>query len=563
MLRALALQAICHYDFVSSSPSSVPAVLDPSFHIDNFAREHLPPADLWPAMAGGATYPRRMNAAAELLDRAVANGFADRPCLHTLSESWSYARLLETANRIARFLVEDFGLVAGNRVLLRAPNNPMLAACWLGVLKAGGVVVATMPLLRAPELAYALSKARIQFALCDARLAGELASACEGFPQVKTCLFGTDAPDGLEARIARNSAHFDNVILSHDDVALIAFTSGTTGPAKATAHFHRDLLAICDHFPAPLFDPKPDDVFAGSAPFAFTFGLGALLLFPLRFGASSVLLENATPETLLDVVIRRDVSILFTVPTLYRTMAPLVAGHALPRLRICVSSGEHLSAAMQQYWKDATGLTLLNSIGSTEMLHAFIAMRPGENRPGAAGRPLPGFQARIVDAQMREVAIGEVGRLAVRGPTGCRYLDDAERQKTYVRGGWNLTGDAFCADADGYFWYHARTDDMIVSAGYNISASEVEEVLLQHVAVRECAVVGTQDEARGQVVTAFVVLSEAARGSEDLTRALQDFVKSTIAPYKYPRVIRYLDTLPRTTSGKVQRNILREHQSSL
>lgn len=539
-------------------------MLDPSFHADQFAREHLPPADLWPVLEPALrNYPARMNAAAELLAIAAAKGFSQRPCLHTLSESWSYDRLSDAADRIAAVLTKDFGLVPGNRVLLRSPNSPMLAACWLGVLKAGGIVVATMPLLRAPELAHALSKASIQFALCDVRLAEELTAACGAFPHVGLCFFGTDAAEGLEARMSANGVGFDDIIVSRDDVALIAFTSGTTGPAKATMHFHRDLLAICDHFPGPMFDPQPDDVFAGSAPFAFTFGLGALLLFPLRYGASSVLLEKATPETLLDALERRRASIVFSVPTLYRGMTSLVAGRDLSRLRVCVSSGEHLSAAVLNGWREATGLTLLNSIGSTEMLHAFIAMRPDDDRDGSVGRPLPGYRAAVVDEEMKEVAAGEIGRLAVRGPTGCRYLADEARQEEYVRDGWNLTGDAFSADADGYFWYHARTDDMIVSAGYNISGSEVEDILLRHPAVRECAVVGTQDAARGQLVTAYVVLREFAQPSDELTRALQDFVKSAIAPYKYPRLIEYLGALPRTTSGKVQRNILREKSATL
>lgn len=517
--------------------------------------------ELWPVLEGldsaRHAYPKRMNAAAELLDKAVANGFGARPCLHGPDGSWSYAELLDKANRIAGVLTNDLGLVPGNRVLLRSPNNPMLAAAWLGVVKAGGIVVATMPLLRAPELSHIIAKAAIDFAICDARLSDELREAARSAPALKTIHFNDAALEGLEARMARQPAHFENVIASHDDVALIAFTSGTTGPAKATMHFHRDLLAICDYFPGAVFEPKPDDVFAGSAPFAFTFGLGALLLFPLRVGAASILLEQAKPDRLIEQMEKYRASILFTVPTLYRAMTPLTAGRDLSALRVCVSSGEHLPQAVLADWKDATGCNLLNSIGSTEMLHAFLAMRPDDPLCGAVGRPLPGFRARIVDENMNDVAPGEVGRLAVRGPTGCRYLDD-ERQKKYVRDGWNLTGDAFRADADGNFWYHARTDDMIISAGYNISGSEVEEALLRHHSVRECAVVGRADGARGQVVTAFVVLQDGTKADGALTQSLQDFVKSAIAPYKYPREIEYLDALPRTTSGKIQRHVLRD-----
>ena len=484
-------------------------MLDASAYPDTFARDHLPPPHLWPVFdreaLDAANYPKRMNAAAELLDAAVAAGFGERPCIRTLTEVWTYNRLLLEANRIAAVLVEDLGLVPGNRVLLRSANSPMMAACWLAVIKAGGIAVATMPLLRSRELSYMIGKARIEFALCDARLADELIAAVT--PQLKVLLFNTDAADGLEAYAARKSGAFNNVMASHDDVALIAFTSGTTGAAKGTLHFHRDVLAICDTW-QPVLKTTPDDVFAGSAPFAFTFGLGALLLFPMRHGASSVLLEQATANGLLQAIQQHGVTTLFTVPTLYRTMTPLTAQFDVSSLRICVSSGEHLPASVFEAWRAATAHRIVNSIGSTEMLHAFLAMPVEGAGPGPVGVPLPGHQAMVVDEDMKPVPMDTIGRLAVRGPTGCRYLADDARQEKYVRDGWNLTGDAFRQDKDGLFWYHARSDDMIVSAGYNISGAEIEEVLLDHPAVRECAVVGVPDAERGQIVKAFIVLAE-------------------------------------------------------
>jgi 2-aminobenzoate-CoA ligase len=534
-------------------------MLDASAYSDTFARDHLPPAHLWPVFDQKALdavgYPKRMNAAAELLDAAIAAGHGDRPCIRTLTEVWTYNDLLARANCIAAVLVEDLGLVPGNRVLLRAANSPMMAACWLAVLKAGGIAVATMPLLRSRELSYMIGKARIDFALCDGRLADELKAAVT--PALEVLYFGTDDADGLEARAARKSGKFENVMVSHDDVALIAFTSGTTGAAKGTLHFHRDVLAICDTW-QPVLKTTPDDVFAGSAPFAFTFGLGALLLFPMRHGASSVLLEQATPNGLLQAIQMHGVTTLFTVPTLYRTMTPLTAQFDVSSLRICISSGEHLPASVFENWRAATGQRIVNSIGSTEMLHAFLAMPLDHARAGPVGVPLPGHQAVVVDENMNPVPVDTVGRLAVRGPTGCRYLADDVRQEKYVRDGWNLTGDAFQQDKDGLFWYHARSDDMIVSAGYNISGAEIEEVLLDHPAVRECAVVGVPDAERGQIVKAFIVLAEGQAAGEAMTKALQDQVRNTIAPYKYPRAVEYRETLPRTTSGKIQRNVLRE-----
>jgi 2-aminobenzoate-CoA ligase len=536
-------------------------MLDPSAYSDSFARDRLPPADLWPDLRNcdphAPVCPNRVNAAAELLDAAVARGWGDCPAIRTGDEIVSYAGLLDRANRIAAVL-KDAGLVPGNRVLLRSANNPMLAAAWLGVLKAGGIVVATMPLLRARELAYIRNKAQVQFAICDARLADEWRHIADAVPQVRTFCFNGGGGDGLEARMAAQSGKFENVIVSHDDIGLIAFTSGTTGSAKATMHFHRDILAITDCFPRVL-GVTPGDVFAGSAPFAFTFGLGAMLLFPLRYGASAVLLEQATPEALLNAVQTHGVTRLFTVPTLYRAMTAQVSAHGISSLKTCISSGEHLPPSVFEMWKAATGLALRNSIGSTEMLHAFLAMPDGEARPDAVGRPLPAYEARVVDENMNPLPPNTVGKLAVRGPTGCRYLDDEERQQTYVRDGWNLTGDAFLVDDDGYFRYHARSDDMIVSSGYNISGAEIEEVLLGHPGVKECAVVGLPDAERGQIVAAFVVLQDGAAAGEGMTKGLQDFVKAAIAPYKYPRAIRFLAALPRTDSGKIQRHVLRNN----
>ena len=542
-----------------------PAMLDRSYHVDTFARDNLPPAELWPVFEDHSPvpvrYPKQLNAAVELLDRTVEHGHGSRCCIRTREDTWSYERLLETANRIAAFLVDGLGLVPGNRVLLRSTNNPMLSACWLAVLKAGGVVVTTMPLLRSQELSYILEKAQVQIALCEERLTDELLLAAQSRPEVRLVKMCTDHAEGLEARIRQTRSDFSNVVTSHDDVSLIAFTSGTTGAAKATMHFHRDILAIADCFPGAVLDPHPDDVFAGSAPFAFTFGLGAMLIFPMRFAASSVLLPRATAESMLEAIAHSRVTRLFTVPTLYRTMLPQVSRHDISSLRTCISSGEYLPPDVYHGWREATGLSLMNSIGSTEMLHAFVAMPRDAVRPGSVGKPLPAFRADVVDDMMNPLPPGQIGNLAVRGPTGCRYLDDVARQKQYVRDGWNLTGDTFARDEQGYFQYHSRTDDLIVSAGYNISGAEIEDVLLRHPVVRECAVVGVPDAARGQIVAAYIVLTETELTPEEAIRQLQEFVKSSVAPYKYPRRISFLSSLPRTDSGKIQRRALRDRPS--
>ena len=536
--------------------------MTPSAHVDTFARDSLPPPEAWPEFIfelPELRYPARLNCATELLGRALERGWGARTAIRAPDGlHWTYAELDAISSRIARVLVEDLGLVPGNRVLLRAPNNPMHAACWFAVMKAGGIAVGTMPLLRARELTDVVTKAAITHALCDARLTAELEAAHGQCPTLTTvALFGTDAADGIDARLATKPATFAAVDTAADDVALIAFTSGTTGKPKGTMHFHRDLVAICDCFPRSTLRASMDDLFTGSPPLAFTFGLGGLLLFPLRIGAATLLLEKAPPEVLLPAIGAHRVTVLFTAPTSYRAMAPQVPQHDLSSLSKCVSAGEALPAATRVLWKEASGIEIIDGIGSTELLHIFIAHDEAHARPGATGKPIPGYRACVMDDTGRPLPPGQVGRLAVKGPTGCRYLAD-ERQANYVQDGWNYTGDAYHVDEDGYFFFHARTDDMIISAGYNIGGPEVESALLLHPAVAECAVVGSPDADRGEIVKAFVVLRPGSDPGEATVRALQEHVKQTIAPYKYPRAVEFVDALPRTETGKLQRFRLRQ-----
>jgi len=532
--------------------------LSPSAHADTFCRDNLPPDDQWPDLEftlPELLYPERLNAADELLNPTIAAGGAGRPCLLSPTEIWSYGQTAARASQIARVLTEDLGLVPGNRVLLRGPNNPWLAACWLGVLKAGGVAVATMPMLRAAELSTIGAKAQVHLALCDHRFTDELISA--GLPELRIVTFGGPDADDLAALAAGKDAEFASVQTAADDVAVIAFTSGTTGKPKAAMQFHRDLLAVADTFSARVLKPESDDVFSGTPPLAFTFGLGALLLFPLRVGAATLLLEKATPAELADYIADHGVTVLSTAPTAYRAMLATGKAGKLRGLRRPVSAGENLPAATWQAFYDATGVQIIDGIGSTEMLHIFIAAADDDIRPGSTGNVVPGYRAAVVDSEGKPVPDGQPGRLAVKGPTGCRYLND-ERQRTYVQEGWNLTGDTYIKDADGYFWYQARSDDMIISGGYNIAGPEIEEVLLSHPDVAECGVVGVPDEARGQIVKAYVILRAGAAADDAKARELQDLVKARIAPYKYPRAIEFVTTLPRTNTGKLQRFLLRQ-----
>jgi 2-aminobenzoate-CoA ligase len=531
-------------------------------HVDTFTRDHLPPREQWPDLTFDLPelhYPERLNCGVELLDRALERGWGARTAIMTPAGlRWTYAELLARANRIARVLVEDLQLVPGNRVLLRGPNSPMMAACWFAVIKAGGVAVATMPLLRAKELTEIVAKAQVTHALCDARLAVELDAARAACPTLVTvAYFETTAPDGVEARAAAKPSHFENMATAAEDTALIAFTSGTTGRPKGTMHFHRDVMASCDCWPRSTLRARGDDIFTGSPPLAFTFGLGGLLLFPLHAGAATLLLEKPSTDALLDAIVTHRATILFTAPTSYRAMAALAPQYDLRSLRKCVSAGEALPAATRQLWKDATGIEMIDGIGATEMLHIFISHDEMHAKPGATGRPVPGYQACVLDDAGHPLPPGKVGRLAVKGPTGCKYLDD-DRQLQYVQHGWNYTGDAYLVDADGWFVYQARTDDMIVSAGYNIAGPEVEGALLGHPAVAECGVIGVADEERGQIVKAYVVLKAGHVGDATMAKALQEHVKLAIAPYKYPRAVEFIERMPRTETGKLQRFRLKQ-----
>ncbi|PSL00269.1 2-aminobenzoate-CoA ligase [Murinocardiopsis flavida] len=539
--------------------------LSPSAHEDTFARDHLPPAEQWPKIRFDLpelAYPDRLNCAAELLDATIARFGADRLCVRGEDESWTYGELRGRVDAAARVLVEEYGVRPGNRVLLRGPNAPWLAVYWLAILKAGGVVVTVLPMLRSGELATILRAARVSHAVCEVRSAADLETAADATAAdlgARTVIarYGGGEPGDLVHRAAASPGAFAAVATAADDVALIAFTSGTTGRPKGCMHFHRDVLAIADTFSAHVLRPEPDDVFAGSPPFAFTFGLGGLLIFPMRAGAATLLLEKAGPERLARAIDADGATVVFTAPTAYRAMLAHAGTHDLARARRCVSAGEHLPARVWRAWFDATGVRIIDGIGATEMLHIFVSAADDAIRPGATGVAVPGFTADVLAADGSPMPDGEPGLLAVRGPVGCRYLAD-DRQRDYVRHGWNITGDTYVRDADGYLWYRSRSDDMIISAGYNIAAMEVEEVLARAPEVEEVAVVGVADEDRGQIVKAFVVLTDGTEQSDATAQHLKDFVKAEVAPYKTPRAVEFLAALPRTETGKLQRYKLRE-----
>ncbi len=537
-------------------------MLGPSAHSDTFARDNLPPADQWPDLPmDGFDYPERLNAAVELTDRMVEKGFGDHTALIGNGRRRTYKELTDWTNRLAHALVEDYGVEPGKRVLIRSANNPAMVACWLGATKAGAVVVNTMPMLRQGELTQIVDKAEVTHALCDTRLMDELV-ACAKDSRYLDKVIGFDGTANHDAeldRIALNKpVTFNAIETGRDDVALLGFTSGTTGSPKATMHFHRDLLIIADGYAKEVLDVQPDDVFVGSPPLAFTFGLGGLAIFPLRFGAAATLLETASPKNMIEIIETYKATISFTAPTAYRVMlSAMDEGADLSSLRAAVSAGETLPAPVYEAWMQKTGKPMLDGIGATELLHIFISNRFGDSRPACTGRPISGYEAKVVDDEMNEKPRGEIGRLAVRGPTGCRYMAD-DRQAKYVRDGWNLTGDSFSQDEDGYFHFAARSDDMIVSSGYNIAGPEVEAALLSHGDVAECGVIAAPDEERGQIVQAYVVLTDGVARGEETAKRLQDHVKATIAPYKYPRSIVFIDALPKTQTGKIQRFRLRQ-----
>ncbi|MCC1493793.1 AMP-binding protein [Cognatishimia sp. F0-27] len=531
--------------------------MHPSAHQDTFARDNLPAPELWPELLlQGFDYPARLNAAVELTDAMVARGFGDNTALIGNGRRRTYKELTDWTNRLAHALVDDLGVKPGNRVLIRSANNPAMVACWLAATKAGAVVVNTMPMLRAGELVKYIEKAEIQFALCDTRLMDEMALAAKDSAFLKTVV-GFDGTSNHDAELDRlaleKPVSFDAVDTAQDDVALLGFTSGSTGDPKATMHFHRDLLIIADGYAREVLGVRPSDVFVGSPPLAFTFGLGGLAIFPLRFGAAATLLETASPPNMIEIIEKYRATVCFTAPTAYRAMLRAMEdGADLSSLRAAVSAGETLPAPVYDEWQERTGKPMLDGIGATEMLHIFISNRFDDHRPACTGKPVSGYEAKVVGPDGTELPRGEMGRLAVRGPTGCRYLR-GEKQAAYAVDGWNITGDTFVQDADGYFHFAARNDDMILSAGYNIAGPEVEAALLAHDAVAECAVIGAPDAERGEIVEAHVVLGAGLDGDAAMVKTLQEHVKAVIAPYKYPRSIVFVETLPKTATGKVQR----------
>src|ERR1700716_1072096 len=549
---------------MSERISSPGPFLGPSGHVDDFARRNLPPFAQWPELIldrAEFQYPEYLNAAVELTDRIVEQGHGDRVALIGNGRQRTYKELADWSNRLAHALVENYGVKPGNRVLIRSGNNPALVAAWLGATKAGAVVVNTMPMLRAGELTKIVDKAEIGLALTDSRIADELVACAKTSRFLKQVVNfdGTSNHDAELDRVALSKpVRFEAVKTGRDDVALLGFTSGTTGEPKATMHFHRDLMIVADGYAKDVLGVTPDDVFVGSPPLAFTFGLGGLAIFPLRFGATATLLETASPANMIQIIETYKATICFTAPTAYRAMmAAMDKGANLSSLRIAVSAGETLPAPVFENWTRKTGKTILDGIGSTELLHIFITNRVGDAVAGTTGRPVSGYEAKIVDDDMNELPPGTVGKLAVRGPTGCRYLAGA-RQANYVRGGWDLTGDTFIRDGHGRLSFVARSDDMIISAGYNIAGPEIEAALLTHPAVAECGVVGAPDETRGMIVKAYVVLAPGITGDDALATDLQDHVKREIAPYKYPRAIEFVAQLPKTETGKLKRFALRQ-----
>ena len=538
----------------------------PKARIDTYVRDHLAPAELWPEMDYSvlpelAQYPERMNAAVELLDKTATGPRADKPAIYFEDQIWTYADLLARTNRIAHVLVDELGVVPGTCVLLRSANHPMLIALYLAVLKVGGIAIPTMPVLRERELLTIIAKARVRLAVSDRRLADDLQKAKSDSETLERILyFNAEGPASLEALMEAKPESFKTVDTRADDIALIGFTSGSTGTPKGTVHFHRDILAVADTFIRHVVKIGPDEIVCGSPQIAFLYGLCVFVADTMRFGAACVLVDRATPEILAKTIQDYRATVCFTAPTGYQLMLEHLGKYDVSSLRVCVAGGEPLAPATFHAWEVATGVRLINGLGISELLHIFISAAGDDIKPGTIGKAVPGFKVRIVDEAMKDVAPGEVGEMIVKGPNGCRYLDDPERQRDYVRDGWNLSGDLCTIDEEGYISYIARTDDMIVSGGYNVSGPEVEAVLLEHPKVKECAVVGSPDHARGNIVKAFVVPQSHNDATVETVKALQDFVKAQIAPYKYPRAVEFVDELPLTATGKIQRGALRQRE---
>jgi 2-aminobenzoate-CoA ligase len=533
-------------------------------HTDTFIIDNMPPKEMWPEMDYSvlpelAAYPERMNVATELLDKMVAGGCADKPMIYFGDDIWTYNDLMERANQIANVLVEDYGMVPGERVILRSGNHPMLIASWFAVLKAGGIAIATMPVLRERELVYMIGKAKVNLAISDIKLADDIDAAGKKTDDLRDILyFGEQDAKSLNKAMATKSVTFDNVDTSADDPCVIGFTSGSTGTPKGTLHFHRDILAVADTFIRYVVKIQPDDIVCGSPQIAFLYGLCAYMTDTMRFGASTVVVERATPEVLLQTIEKHKATVCFSTPSGYKLMLDEIDKYDTSSLRLCIAGGEPLAPAVFHSWEEKTGVRIINGLGISELLHIFISASGDDIRPGLIGTAVPGFEVRVVDENFNDTAPGQVGQMIVKGPNGCRYLDDIDRQKAYIRDGWNLSGDLCIRNEEGYFSYEARTDDMILTGGYNVSGLEVEAILMEHAAIREVAVVGSPDADRGQIVKAFIELRDKSAAGDELVSEMQNFVKSQISAFKYPRAIEFVDELPHTPTGKIQRGALRQ-----
>ena len=526
---------------------------------DQFVANHMPPRDQWPDFIHELKLPSPYNCAVQLLDRSIEEGYAEKVAIYSDFGNWTYQQLLERSNQIANVLVNDLGLAPGNRVLLRSMNNPMLAACWLAVVKAGGVVVTTIAMLRGKEIATIAEQSKSRFALCDHRLKDDMHAALKLSEELEEVIYfnDADASNGLEFLMQKHPVTFENAQTEGSDIAMIAFTSGTTGKPKGALHSHHAILAVCETFSKQVLKPVPEDIFVGTPSLAFVYGLGGLLLFPLHARAAVALLEDVRVNALLEAIDRYKATVFFTAPTVYKVLLDICDDPRLSSLKKCASAGEALPGFVSQTWLDKTGVRVIDGIGATELLHVFLAVQHPDDPIGSLGKAVPGYEVRVLDDNGKDSPVDEIGYLAVRGPTGCRYLND-DRQAQYVVDGWNITGDTAKMDAQGYIWYQARNDGIIVSSGYNIVSPEVEGVVSQHPAVAECGVVGVPDPDRGNIVRAYVVLKEGFEASEALVKDIQNFSKQNAAPYKYPRSIEFIDALPRTPTGKVQHFVLRE-----
>ena len=542
--------------------------------------EYLPPEEMRPekvySIPEVQDYPARLNPARELLDRNVEEGRGGKPALLFQDRVITYGALAEQANRLGNVLASH-GVEEEDRVVILSPNQPLSLVANFAALKLGAVPVPASPLLSPPEVSWVINNSEARALLVHTAMLPLVEKARPEFSSEPVVLGLAPPSDELSKAdvesvlplMEKADAALEAVLREKDRVGILLYTSGTTGKPKGVVHLVEEILAVADTFGHYGWKLRDDDVVFSPAPLAFAAGYGAMAIIPFRFGAAVSIMPRFEPEAAFETVQQHHATVLTILPTSYRKMLQVEGAEKrfdLSSVRMCTGGGEALTAETYGQWLDRFGLEIFEGFGTTEMFYVFVSVAVTEKaKPGSIGTPVPGYEVKVVSEEGNEVGPGEIGRMVAKGPTGTLYWRPQEengrlmesQRHAVVGKGWNVVGDYLYGDEDGYFWFVSREDDLIKSSGYRIGPEEIEMVILKHPAVADAGVIGVPDPVRGQNTKAFVVLTEGYAPSGELKQEIIDFCRNDIAVYKLPREVEFVETLPRTVTGKLLRRVLR------